>query len=315
MPVTTFRRIKWVLLAAVPSSLMLGITTYISTDLSPFPLIWAVPLALYLLSFILVYLKWPMPWTVSEGSTTTPHTVVMYFLQPLMIVGLCWLVLSRGFDPMYMFVAWIAFFCTALACHGELARDRPNPKHLTEYFLLMSVGGALGGFFNAIVAPVAFAGITEFYITLVLAAFVRPILIETGWFDNFVMNTFPNTRSWAVDQSDQLSRSFGKEPDGSTYVLSYTLDVLLGFFVLCLCWFLRQQSEWGWFNPDRAFKWLSVLSGSERTGALHWDKMYHAVIWGVPLVFCFFFSPQASPQAACAGAAKPLAFVRASCQA
>src|SRR5205823_13941093 len=61
-PVTWFRRIRWILLATVPSSLMLGVTSFISTDLSPFPLIWIVPLALYLLSFILVYMKWPVKW-------------------------------------------------------------------------------------------------------------------------------------------------------------------------------------------------------------------------------------------------------------
>ncbi len=88
-PVTWWRRTRWVLLAAVPSSLMLGVTSYISTDLSPFPLIWIVPLALYLLSFILVYMKWPLPWTSSDTSTFTPHSLVLYFLQPLFILVLC----------------------------------------------------------------------------------------------------------------------------------------------------------------------------------------------------------------------------------
>jgi hypothetical protein len=144
-PVTAFRRVRWVLLAAVPSSLMLGVTSYISTDLSPFPLIWIVPLALYLLSFILVYMKWPIPWTSSDTSTFTPHSLVLYFIEPLMILALCWALMQHSFNLSYMFMAWIAFFAVALACHGELARDRPDPRHLTEYFLWMSVGGALGG--------------------------------------------------------------------------------------------------------------------------------------------------------------------------
>ncbi len=136
-PVTWFRRTRWILLAAVPSSLMLGVTSYISTDLSPFPLIWIVPLALYLLSFILVYLRWPVPWTATDTSTFTPHSLVLYFAQPLCILALCWILLTGGFAIPYMYIAWGAFFATALACHGELARsarpqapDRVLPAHV-----------------------------------------------------------------------------------------------------------------------------------------------------------------------------------------
>src|SRR5260221_269931 len=128
---------------AVPSSLMLIVTTFPATPVSPFPLIWIVPLALYLLSFILVYMRWPTPWSSSDPTTITPHAVVMYVAHPLAILALCLALLQGGFDFAYMFVAWGAFFATALACHGELAKDRPDPKHLTAYFLLMSVGGAL----------------------------------------------------------------------------------------------------------------------------------------------------------------------------
>jgi hypothetical protein len=292
-PVTTFRRIRWVLLAAVPSSLMLGVTSYISTDLSPFPLIWIVPLALYLLSFILVYMRWPIPWTASlETEAWTPHSLVLYFGQPLSILLLCLILLSGGFSLMYMWVAWGAFFFTALACHGELARDRPNTRHLTEYFLWISVGGALGGFFNAIVAPMMFAGVYEFYITLVLACFVRPVLLQTNWFDNFLMNAFPGLQTWARDQSDQLSRSMGKPADGSTYVLSYTLDILLGLFMFGVAWFMRAQATWGLYTPDRAARMLVFLGMDARTVNVYgyWRQAYFAVIYGIPMIFCFFFA-------------------------
>src|SRR5262249_8188639 len=75
---TGFRRFRWVMLGAVPSSLMLGVTNVISTDLSPIPLLWVIPLSLYLLSFILVFLRWPVPWTGQ------PHTF-MLMLQPIVL--------------------------------------------------------------------------------------------------------------------------------------------------------------------------------------------------------------------------------------
>src|ERR1039457_3441718 len=76
---TFSRRLRWVLLAAIPSSLMLGVTTHITTDLSPIPLFWVIPLALYLLTFILVFAKWPVVWTEAA------HPYVL-FAQPVCIV-------------------------------------------------------------------------------------------------------------------------------------------------------------------------------------------------------------------------------------
>jgi hypothetical protein len=289
-PVTGWRRLRWVLLAAVPSSLMLGVTSYISTDLSPFPLMWIVPLGLYLLSFILVYAKWPMPWTSSDTSTFTPHSLVLYFLQPLAILALCYAILVGGFSMTYMFMAWGAFFAVALACHGELARDRPDPRHLTEYFLMMSVGGALGGFLNGIVAPLLFPGVWEFYIALVVACFVRPTLLETNWLDNFLMTTFPGLQQWAREQSDQMSRSLGRTPDGSTYFFSYALDFVLGGFMLLLAWFMRAQAQWGWYDEDRAFNFLQFIGMSRNFAAVYYNYAFVAVIYGIPLVICGLYS-------------------------
>src|SRR5262245_41872649 len=136
--VTWGRRIRWVLLAFCPSSLMLGVTSYCSVDLSPFPLLWVIPLALYLLSFILVFSKWPVPWV------GTPHNVCVFLGVPAIII-LLFILLKGGFDPFWAtMLSFLGFFSVTMVCHGELARDRPRPEYLTEYFLLMSVGGALG---------------------------------------------------------------------------------------------------------------------------------------------------------------------------
>jgi hypothetical protein len=167
--VTWARRLRWVLLAAVPSSLMLGVITYISTDLSPIVMFWVVPLALYLLSFILVFLRWPIPWTGQPHTATT-------MVHLLMMVGTLYIFLSHQVSPIWRSISLsvLGFFFTAMFCHGELAKDRPGTKHLTEFYLWLSVGGALGGIFNGLIAPLVFWGVAELPIALVVSYFLRP---------------------------------------------------------------------------------------------------------------------------------------------
>src|SRR5205823_3190629 len=80
----------------------------------------------------------------------------------------------------------LAFFATALVCHGEMAKDRPTTKHLTEFYLWMSVGGMVGGMFNGLVAPIAFKGVWEFGMAITVACLVRPRLVDTGWTEQLV---------------------------------------------------------------------------------------------------------------------------------
>src|SRR5262249_43244545 len=124
------RRLRWVLLAFVPSSLMLGVTSYVSVDLSPFPLLWVIPLALYLLSFILVFAKWPVPYV------GWPHTAIAFLGVPALI--LLFLVYQQdsftGNPYRSTLFTFGGFFIVTMVCHGELAKDRPTTRHLTEYF-------------------------------------------------------------------------------------------------------------------------------------------------------------------------------------
>src|SRR5262249_48017650 len=140
-PVTPLRRLHWILLAFVPSSLMLGATTYITTDIAAIPLLWVLPLGLYLLSFILVFSRLPA-WV---------HKM-MILLMPLMVLLLAFMLLSHMTPKQWQYILFhlAVLFVVAMVCHGELARDRPAPAHLTEFFLWMSVGGVLGGMFNAL---------------------------------------------------------------------------------------------------------------------------------------------------------------------
>ncbi len=183
------RRFRWVMLAAIPSSLMLGITTHITTDLSPIPLFWLIPLILYLLSFILVFARWPVVWTEE------PHKYFLYaqpFFVWLMIMTDVWnLTSSPAYITFAIFAHVAGFWTTTMVCHGEMAKDRPGTKHLTEFFLWMSVGGMVGGMFNALIAPVVFKyGLWEFPLAIFAAGLVRPKMFETGLLDNWIASMF-----------------------------------------------------------------------------------------------------------------------------
>jgi hypothetical protein len=164
-PITAPRRLRWVMLALVPSSLMLGVSTHLSTDIGSFPLLWVIPLALYLLSFVVVFARHPI----------VRHQWVAR-MAPGGVVILTILLLAKSMQPP---VAWwigihlAVFFVLSLFCHGELAKDRPDPAHLTEFYLIMAVGGVVGGAFNALIAPLVFQQIWEYPLALVLVCLLR----------------------------------------------------------------------------------------------------------------------------------------------
>ncbi len=160
---TFAQRFKWLALSAVPSSLMLGVTTHISTDIAPVPLLWVLPLALYLGTFVLVFSdrQWLSPLWLTR---LLPVLVHLCFLTILMNVHLWWLISLH----------LITFFVAAMVCHGELARLRPHPRHLTDFYIWMSLGGVLGGIFNSLVAPHVFTGVIEYPLALALAVLLRP---------------------------------------------------------------------------------------------------------------------------------------------
>jgi len=163
---TLKRRLRWLLLAFVPSSLMLSVTTYLSTDIAAVPLLWVIPLALYLLTFVLVFASKP----------PLPHWLMVRVL-PFVILPLVVLLAAHLTQTTLLLISLhlLAFFVVAMVCHGEIARDRPTPRHLTQFYLWISLGGVLGGIFNALLAPVIFSGVWEYPLTLVLAGLLLPL--------------------------------------------------------------------------------------------------------------------------------------------
>ncbi len=164
---TRTRRLRWVLLSFVPSSLMLGVTVYLSTDISPIPLLWVMPLALYLLTFILAFARKPL----------LPLRLMVKWM-PLLALVLILLILAQWPLPAWALVLLhlFFFFVAASVCHGQLAADRPPATHLTEFYLWLAVGGVLGGIFNGLLAPVIFSTVAEYPLAIVLSLLLRPRL-------------------------------------------------------------------------------------------------------------------------------------------
>jgi len=160
------RRLYLVILAFVPSSLMLGVTSFVSTDVAAIPLFWILPLTLYLLSFIIVFARIPAKF----------HKLMIKLL-PLTLLSLIFVTYADvGIPKWVTFLFHLGnFFIYALVCHGEIARLRPQARHLTEFYLLISFGGVLGGMFNALIAPFIFKTVLEYPFVLILGALILPL--------------------------------------------------------------------------------------------------------------------------------------------
>jgi spermidine synthase len=160
-------RLRWVLLSFVPSSLLVGVTTFISTDIASVPLLWVIPLALYLFSFVLVFARRPL---MHRG-------FMLWFQLPLVLMLL--VALAVGGTPRITLVAGLhllAFFVTAMVCHRELADSRPRAEYLTGFYLWIALGGVLGGAFNVVLAPVLYDTVREYPYALIIALGLRPAL-------------------------------------------------------------------------------------------------------------------------------------------
>jgi hypothetical protein len=164
-PIPWRTKVRWVALAAIPSSLILGTTSHLSTSIAPVPLLWVVPLAVYLLSFVVAFAR-RSPFSLTTLRWAVVVTTLLTLASLLHVVPL----------PIVAVVAIHCgnLFAVALLVHRRLAIERPAVDRLTEFYLLLSVGGVLGGAFNALAAPVVFNSIAEYPLALALALFVLP---------------------------------------------------------------------------------------------------------------------------------------------
>ncbi|HQH71752.1 MAG TPA: fused MFS/spermidine synthase, partial [bacterium] len=164
-------RLRWVMLAMAPSALLLGLTTYMTMDIAAVPLLWVIPLAVYLVTYILAFAR--RPW---------PRPAAILALQPYLVLPPVFLYFWGGKIPLLVNLPLhlLAFFVIAMMCHGQLAKSRPDPAHLTEYYLWLSAGGVLGGLFMALVSPLIFKSTIDYPLMIAASCLLRPAEESAG---------------------------------------------------------------------------------------------------------------------------------------
>ncbi len=233
-------RARWIFLAAVPSGLLIAVTAHISTDVAAAPLLWVLPLSLYLLTWVLVFQSRPL----------LPHKW-MLALQPLAVAGVIALLAVGGEQNLLLTLGGhlLCFFVIAMACHGELARTRPPAKYLTGFYVALSFGGMLGGLFAGLIAPYAFSWIAEYPILVALVALCRPAsggerwplsrwywpflvvlalaLIAPGWFEGKIPTWLQDHRVWTASAVGVLAAVLALPLKASSLKIFATVVVAL----------------------------------------------------------------------------------------
>ena len=155
----------WILLAFIPSSLLFGVTTYITTEIAPTPLLWTIPLALYLVTFILAF----------AGKNLLSEHVASNALAGLALLLTLTLVAKATEPTSAIVLLHLCFlFVAGMVCHNKLASGRPDASRLPGFYLCVAIGGMIGGVFNTLVAPTIFNTIIEYPLVIVLACLIRP---------------------------------------------------------------------------------------------------------------------------------------------
>jgi len=163
-PLSMRRRLYWILLAFIPSSLLFGVTTYITTEIAPTPLLWTIPLALYLVTFILAFSR----------TNLLPEQLASTALAGLALLLTLTLAANATQPTSAIVLLHLCFlFVAAMVCHNRLASDRPDAARLPEFYLCVATGGMIGGLFNTLIAPTIFNTLIEYPLVIVLACLLR----------------------------------------------------------------------------------------------------------------------------------------------
>jgi SAM-dependent methyltransferase len=152
----------WLALSALASVVLLAVSNHLTQNISSIPLLWVIPLAVYLLTFILCF----------EGRNWYRPGIYLAILG-WMVCVMAWFLADKRLQfelVWHIAVFTVGLFIVCMFCHGELARRRPGPKYLTLFYLVVSLGGVLGGVLVGIVAPVTLPGYLELEIALVIVA-------------------------------------------------------------------------------------------------------------------------------------------------
>ena len=213
------RKLLWMVMAAVPSSLMLGLTTFATTNVAPVPLFWVAPLAVYLLTFVVAF---------SRG-TVIPSTFWARAL-PLLVAPLTLIMILESSEPIGVILGihGAAFAVAALMCHTRLSETRPAAGNLTEFYLWLAIGGAVGGLFNAIFAPSLFATLAEYPIAIVAACLLRPNSGVDDWRKDLAIAALVFVFTLVVALT---TRALGMEPTPLRTVLVIGTPIVVSYFL------------------------------------------------------------------------------------
>jgi hypothetical protein len=253
-------RSLWTVLAACASLLLVAVTLHITQHV-PAPLLWVVPLAAYLLTFVLCF-EWPrLYWRP-----------IWLGLLPAALVGMVYLmkeeIHAAGFVRRGAFFVGALFVC-CMVCHGEIVRRRPGARYLTTYYLLIALGGALGGLFAGVVAPLAFSRLVELPVGLLLTAVL-----------------------WVLVSLQMLWPRLGRWRLAPVVVLPF----LLGIYVTHVVEALRASTR-GYPTVIRSFYGQLAVRGEGRPGAedaartlihggiIHGTQWLHESRRGVPTTY------------------------------
>ncbi|MEW6333937.1 MAG: fused MFS/spermidine synthase [Thermodesulfobacteriota bacterium] len=271
---------RWVLLAFVPSSLMLGVTTFLSTDVAAIPLFWVIPLALYLLSFIIVFARVPA-WVHSASVQLFPFSITALIVMNFSDIDV----------PKWTSFALhlTNFFLCCMVCHGEIARTRPATKHLTAFYLLLSLGGMLGGVFNSLIAPLVFTTVFEYPLILMLGAILLPVrfkkssLFSKRWIDIALYITVPAGAALLAQGSAQQWHAVGEGLSRFADMLriqpqTLGLTVSYGVLVLACCGLVYLRKPYLFGMAVATMLLTFVVSKDLRRDIVHRERSFFGVL-------------------------------------
>ena len=174
VPVPTRRKkITWIALSGLGSVLLLAITNHLTQNISSIPLMWVVPLALYLLTFILCF-------DVKDGNSGWYRRTLFLPLLAVLVIAMSWTLADKDLHFMlYWQIGLFAagLFVACMFCHGELVAIKPHPRHLTTFYLMVSIGGALGALLVGVIAPLTLPSYYELELSIVALAALATYLM------------------------------------------------------------------------------------------------------------------------------------------
>jgi hypothetical protein len=226
---TLRRQIHWLLIAAVPSGLMLSTTTHLTTDIVAMPLLWVLPLGLYLLSFVVAF----------SNAEAVKQTIRVLAPAVLLIAGGQALLSTGGGSMLVALMSLVMLFVIASALHDYLHHLRPAPQYLTLFYLVMSAGGVVGGLFAALFAPLLFDWVYEHPLLVLAAAALLPLPAFLPWNEWLkVSKPLPYVIAmllFAAFASWRLTGSWDSSFDGMNGVWA-ALILLVGLLVIGWRW-------------------------------------------------------------------------------